>query len=415
MIEAFERALEEAEVTRDPRTTAASAARAWNRAAKKIEGWPQTVLKAADRSRRYSLGWQAFPATLEADVDAWLANRAGDDIFSVDSPARPIGPATRRARKGAVLRFASAAVRSGIDPASLRTLADLVEIGIVKHGLTWLYEQRLDKRKTGSLANVAITLRTAARWHVGVDQKHLDALGAIVRQVWPRQVGMTPKNQARMEPLKDPEMVVRLLRLPETMIQGIRRGAPAETRALSFETALAIAILTYCPVRFGNLRSITIDGHIVRHGQGRGRRVLLHFPAEEVKNRQSATFELPPALVAMIDCFITVHRPALVGAPSRFLFTSRSADAPVDADTLSRRMAKAIRHHLGLDLSPHNFRHLSGLVYLSHHPAEFETVRRLLGHASSSTATDFYVGLETDAAHRAYVSLLGALRGDNDA
>jgi integrase len=206
--------------------------------------------------------------------------------------------------------------------------------------------------------------------------------------------------------------VQRLLRLPELLIRGADRDAQAATRAREVETALAIAVLSYCPVRFGNLLGIEIDRHITRHGSGRRRRTLLWFPGEEVKNHQDLGFELPQALATLIDRFIAGHRPALLVAPSRYLFSGREQDRPLDRSALSKRIGRAVRTHLGVDMSPHNFRHLAGLVYLTSHPGEFETVRRLLGHASSSTATDAYVGLEVDAAHRAYVSLLDTLRED---
>ena len=129
-----------------------------------------------------------------------------------------------------------------------------------------------------------------------------------------------------------------------------------------------------------------------------------------MKNRSEITLQLPQAIAQLIDVFLDDQRPQLVETPSRFLFSKRSGDAPISATALSRRITEAIRDDLGLTLTPHNFRHLAGLVYLQVNPGDYDVVRRVLGHSDRSTATDAYTGLETDAAHKVYTSLLDHLR-----
>ena len=43
----------------------------------------------------------------------------------------------------------------------------------------------------------------------------------------------------------------------------------------------------------------------------------------------------------------------------------------------------------------HQFRHSAAAIYLRHHPGDYETVRRILGHSSITTTTKFYCALET--------------------
>jgi site-specific recombinase XerD len=50
----------------------------------------------------------------------------------------------------------------------------------------------------------------------------------------------------------------------------------------------------------------------------------------------------------------------------------------------------------------HQFRHAAAAVFLRHRPGEYESVRRLLGHRSIKTTTNFYCGLETMRATRTY-------------
>ena len=69
------------------------------------------------------------------------------------------------------------------------------------------------------------------------------------------------------------------------------------------------------------------------------------------------------------------------------------------------------RGHLGIHMSPHQFRHLAGSSYLDDNPEDIETARALLGHAWSKT-TQIYVGSSSRRASRAYSRLpLRAARG----
>jgi hypothetical protein len=67
---------------RSPRETQQTAGRAWNTAVLSVPGWPQTVLTIANHRRHPSLPWDAFPETLLADVDAYLAPRAPSKGFT---------------------------------------------------------------------------------------------------------------------------------------------------------------------------------------------------------------------------------------------------------------------------------------------------------------------------------------------
>lgn len=414
-IAAYEAALAEGELTRDPHHSAASAARAWNRARERIAGWPDRELHAEDRSRRYALDWSEFPASLERDVDAWLCMTGDDDLFSDDGPATPLAPSTRKDRKGVMLRFASVLVHAGCAPSSLAGLSDLVAIDTVKLGLRWLHENRFGQQKTPGLANIAITLKTAARWYVKVDPAHYDALARIVSQASPRQTGsITEKNRDRLEPLKDMSTLVRFLRVPAELVKQAAKAKSPLRAATEYETALAIALLTLCPVRASNLMSIEMERHIVRHGRGRNARTLLCFPASEVKNHQDLTFELPTALVAMIDRFSEVHRPVLSDRASPHLFVGRVRDGQLDYSALSRRITNALRRHAGIDLTPHGFRHVSCLIYGTHYRNDFEAMRLLLGHKSTNSVLKFYAMLEMDAVHKAYSEVLRTLLGEND-
>ena len=55
------------------------------------------------------------------------------------------------------------------------------------------------------------------------------------------------------------------------------------------------------------------------------------------------------------------------------------------------------------------------LIYGTFHRNDFEAMRLLLGHTSTSTAIRYYAMIEQDAVHRAYAGILKSLMGEDDA
>ena len=410
---AYEAEVQAAALNKDPAKAAYYAARMWDTAADTIPGWPQNRVGWVDRRNTYCLPWSTFPASLEADVDAWLSQGECDDIFADWNPGADRKPVTREKRRYEIQRFASALVHAGVDPAELTSLEVLVARDNVRLGMRWLRDERFGGTLSGGLQNIAIALANAARWQVQVDHAHQAWLNDIVKRCGPSDRGMTQKNQMRMEPFKDPELVRAYLDLPEKLFGTLSKQPNANRAAVLAETALAIGILSWCPIRIGNLREIEIDRHLHRERRGRKQRIYLLIPSDQVKNNVDIKFELPPLVIALLDRFIADHRPLLAPAGSRFLFSRRSGDAPIDYNALASRIKDTMRSELGVDFSSHNFRHLAGLIWLLESPTEYEVVRRLLGHKAASTAMDFYVGLRTDAAHKAFTDLLKRYRGSD--
>lgn len=384
--------------------------RAWNLAVDRIEGWPQRPLTPPNRRRSYALPWATFPASLEADIDAWLAMGSDGDIFSRRGPRRTLAPATAKLRKGSMQRFAAALVYAGQSIESLTELRVIVQPEMAEIGLRWLHE-RSERKLGGGLGNIAIAVKMAAQHWVALPKIELDQLATYAQRLSAAEPGMTTKNRARMDAFKDPETLVRLLRLPETLARLAQFVKDPARRAAVFETATAIAIMITCPIRFDNLCNLEIDTHFDIIGRGCKQRLVLRIPRSMVKNRVDLNFHVPSHVALMIAEFKKVHRPVLSSTPSRYLFTKRSEDAPIGWTTLRRRITDAIRKNVGVEFTPHNFRHLAGFIFLNKYPGGYEMARRLLAHKNGSTTLDHYVGLENDAAHKSFTQLLSDLLG----
>ena len=79
--------------------------------------------------------------------------------------------------------------------------------------------------------------------------------------------------------------------------------------------------------------------------------------------------------------------------------------------TLSGQIIECITRALGIRVTPHQFRHLAAAFILANTPANYEFVRRVLGHKNLETTIRFYVGLETVDAVRKFSAL--ALENDD--
>jgi integrase len=407
----FREALERSSLVRRPGQAHDNATRSWNRAAAAVPGWPARRVSVPPRVRKtYVLPLATFPTSFGADLEAWLARLAGQDLLA-ELPFRPVRPSTLERRRFQILQLASGLVHRGRDPATLTRLADLIApAATVREALRFFLARAggATTRQVHQLATVALLI--AKHW-VELPKPRVEELRALVRRCDPQVRGLTEKNRAALRRLEDdPALVQGLLTLPDRLARGLtRKPAAAFTRddAVRLQTALAIAILLAAPIRVANLAGLRLDRHVLRQsssGGGRGTTPLarLVVPASEVKNRQELEHPLPPWVVELLDLYLAHARPLLQPRPGPWLFPSRRPDRPKTTYRLGQQIAQATEAVLGLRLTPHQFRHTCGLIYLTAHPGGHEVVRHLLGHRSLATTLRFYAGMETAAALRRY-------------
>jgi integrase len=164
--------------------------------------------------------------------------------------------------------------------------------------------------------------------------------------------------------------------------------------AVTAQLAVAIAILTFAPVRLSNLVSIELGQNLIKPG-GLNMPYWLVFPHYDVKNRVDLNFQFDQPLTDLIDEYVHDFRSAVLhGANSSWLFPGEGG-RPKTRVMFGIQITKRIEKAVGLRITPHQFRHAAAAVYLKHRPGDYETVRRLLGHRSIDTTIKFYCGLET--------------------
>jgi integrase len=184
-------------------------------------------------------------------------------------------------------------------------------------------------------------------------------------------------------------------------------GSAAEARSVML--ALAVEFLLVAPMRVGNLTGLEHDRHLLEIGSGRSRNRHILIPAQETKTGVPFEMLVPAESAALLDVYIETYRPRLCAGPSPFLFPSGKGGRR-DTISFSSAISRFIEKETGIKMHVHLFRQLAGKLHLDAHPDDLETVRRVLGHASSTTTARYYAELRIDQAFGRYDQTLAGLR-----
>jgi integrase len=133
--------------------------------------------------------------------------------------------------------------------------------------------------------------------------------------------------------------------------------------------------------------------------------LLLHIPAEETKaKRQDLTVEIPSDVARQLRWYRSHILPRFDADPNGFLFVTEEGGRK-SQQTLSQQITGAIAKHIGIQQTPHQFRHFAASIYLDVNPEDHQTVQAMLHHASGKT-TLIYAGSAGRRASRAYGKIL---------
>ncbi len=388
-----------------PRDVARRTPILWNEASAKFACWPKTNLsRIFFKAPRKRLPWDDLSESFRRDAEAYLGKRGSPDIFEDEAPLRPLAPTTLRQQSEHLRLAASVLVETGTNPADLGSLADLVEPKRFKTVLRHYHDVRPGKPSAFAVG-IAKTLIQVAKHHVGASDDRLAELKALAAKLPAVPFDLTPKNKALLRQLESDKLRAKLFFLAEELLA--EAAAKPEGTRLPFvkaQVAIAIDILLACPLRGENL----IDLHWRRHfhePDGSKRRLLLHIPAEETKTKtRDLTLEVPPDVSRRLRWY---RRQILLGIdadPNGFLFATKGGGRKRQ-QTLTQQIIETIEKHVGIHMTPHQFRHLVATMYLDANPEDFQTPQAILHHASAKT-TQIYAGSSSRRAGRAYSKIL---------
>jgi integrase len=341
----------------------------WNKVASQYPQMRLPALTSTPQGRkRWTIPEQQYNDEFRQDVEKWLARLTNPDPFA-PGPSRPLRPATIRIRRHQLFKAASALVFSGHRIDTIRSLADLVRIENFQTLMRYLLARQ--SQSTEALYNLSYALLAVARHHVQVDKETDAKLARLVKNLSSDVVGFRSRTRTRLAAFEDDRLLAALFQLPAKLLNDARKVRSPYRQRILAQLAIAIEILTFAPLRVGNLSSLRL-GETLRKVSVRNQTCwLITIPAAEVKNRQELIHELPAK-----DHPLIADALRLYSQPEGWVFGGRKG--PKTA--LSKLIKQIIERHLGVAFHTHMFRALAGYVHLRENPNGFESVRALLGN-----------------------------------
>jgi integrase len=399
-------ALKEETLVKRPQVTHQNLCRVWNRIRCLVPGWPEVVLKVPRYANTYILPLSSFPASFREDLERYLSHLGHDDILNLDAPPRRLRERTIRGYRYQLRRIASILVHKGHPADQITSLAYLVAPEQVEDVLRFILA-RHDNKPVATAFEIAILLGKVAKHWVKAPAETIETIKRYARNVCPAKAGIAAKNRQRLAPLRDEKNLVRLFVLPSKICKAVEeRNSGSRKDALLMQHAVALEILTYAPVRIGNLAGLHLEKNLRWSDPGRTGTLVIDIDGGEVKNGQTLSFPLPQARADLVRLYVDKYQPRLSPGPNPYLFPGDLPGRPKRADTLSKQLSGLILKTIGLEVNPHLYRHLVHLIVLNRYPGAYAMVSRILGHKSLQTAISNYAGEDIAIAMRAFHELI---------
>jgi integrase len=411
MLDRFVTELEARTLIRNMRDQPRSVATAWNRLVtlapdRGLRSVPAPSNKPAPT--RYP--WERLPASFQDDVERHLTWTSVPDPLDEGARAKALAPRTRHLRRDYIHSAVTAALAAGVAPESLTSLASLVATETFKALVRELWKRGGSKLSAYTHGVAGTLIAIAAEW-VKAPADAIAALKTLRHKLGTLPNGLTEKNKALLRKFEDPRLVDELLDLPEKIWRRAKQQLATSRRPfIDLQSALAIDLLLHIGLRMENLSTLSFEKHL-HWPQGRGRAALIEFGNDETKNEEPLKFEIPPYLADRLWDYRHNVAPKVTGTIPTAVFIAWDGK-PRKQGTLSLAIEKTVRKHLGLEMTPHQFRHLLAKFTLDANPGAHEQGRQLLGHKTLKTYTRFYAGIDTRRAARAHADLLTKLRED---
>jgi integrase len=369
----------------------------WNEVAK-LSGFP-SVTVASFRAPIKRIDFARLKPSFQRDVEKHLAWCSGVDAFAADARPRALAPSTLKLRRNQIHAAVTALVDSAIEPSAIRTLADLVSVENFKRILRRRL-QIVEGRENGFNRDLAEALVQIAREWLKLKPRELTELTRLTGKMPMPTPGLTRKNKAALRQFDDPAVLQRLHDLPRRLWAEVKQEENPNFRTLAkAQAALSIAILSYMPLRPENLAQLAFGSNLFVREE-RSAISSLELSAGEVKNQETeVAFDIPPPVVKMLIEYRNRIAPAVIGHRPKRVFVNADGSAKSQA-TVAWLTKTYLARRAGIELTPHQFRHVSAKVMLDAAPGSFEIVKQLLGHKNIKTTTNFYVGIDSRRAGR---------------
>jgi integrase len=411
-IDAFITAVRDGSLHRKPFGLHRTVALIWNEAAARSKFGLQTVQVPSFRRPLKRIEWKGLTSAFRKEVEKYLLWCGGTDVFAADSRFRALAPQTVKLHRDQIHAAVTALVESGVKPTAIKSLADLISVENFKRILRRRHEAVAGRENVFNHDLARALIQIARRW-VKVEASVLAELMRLAGKVPLPMSGLTDKNKRFLRQFDDPAILQRLFNFPSRLWTEVKRDAKPNVKTLvKAQAALAVAILSYMPIRLHNLAMLTFDVDLFLR-EGPRATSSLELSASKVKNRMELAFDIPSEVARMLIEYRNRIAPKVIGHRPDRLFI-KADGTPKNQWSVAWLIRTYLRRRVGIVLSSHQFRHLSAKVLLDAQPGNFETVRQLLGHKSLTTTVGAYAGVNSRRAGRHHQRLVEeALAAEN--
>jgi site-specific recombinase XerD len=310
---------------------------------------------------------------------------------------KPLRPASVHSRLFSLRQAAAALIAEGVAREDITSLRDLV-VPFERVCLILDYFDDRAKESPVQITMVASALLLVARSHVGLPDDQCEAIAAEIKEArGQRRKGMTLKNRARLQKLRDPHRQEKLLRLPNTLMERARsqKGTSLERAKLARGAAIMQVFLA-CPLRISNVRNLRIGTELVKMAPGSKKFTHILIQGADTKTGEDVAWPISERASQIIGRYVRDFRPALAEDGNPFLFPGVGLK-PLSDGGLRTIFMNTVEREVGAVMNPHLIRHNAVHSILDKFPGNFEAASRALQHRSVDTTIWAYSGLETDS------------------
>jgi integrase len=386
----YEAYLEKNSLVWDPHRCARVTCTTWNAVLDTVLGWPQVRLCVASRREpRRTMPLTSYPPSLQEEINRCLAPPRPVHRFALGAHQKVLRASTVEKNRAYIRLALSALADAGKPPATMTSLRCLFEPEAYETIIRRYLKDDEEQTPRPTAHEIASALIGLADRYFGPDHADRELIAKLRRLrkcLGAKPTGLTKKNRRLLLELSDPHLRAKLYELPNRLAAWAATTPAQGARAM--QLAVAIAILLVAPIRISNLAALRFDRHLLRPGRPRSL-WLIDIPEDEVKNRVRLVHELPHRVTTLLDRFRRDFRPRVAEPGNPYLFPARSHHK--SAIVLSQAIKRCIADWVGIHMTPHQFRHLAGLLMYD----DLEALAQLLGDKGTRTVRNHYSELNT--------------------
>lgn len=357
-----------------------------------------------------TLQWSAFPDTLGADVDRYVAAMKSPD-WTEDSDLRALSPATIRNNTFHLRLQLSLLVKDGEPPERFKTLADCIDLSLIKRGIKLQAGPEGLRPEARPMLWGCVHAYISVARYLGKADTLVPHLTHLLSKLRDKSRGLKQKNKERLAQFDDPKALKAFYDLPLALVQRLAKSkkAPSRRDAFLMRGAAMLELLFQMPLRMRNVVALDFEKHVQLINTDEGQRWRILIPEHEVKNKIELSAVLPVKSTELLELWRHTYRPILAKPGVSKVFIGEKGN-PIGEGPLSKFFSKMVMRELGLEVHPHLMRHLAAKLILKAHPGAYELVRQLLGHKNISTTINSYCTADVEAAFALFDDIVNNIR-----